>query len=273
MAKKEGFELSLYPASVAPDLSGGLPSGELRLLQKDIQTRFPDLHPSLKRNPWAYPLLDRLSFMPKDLDSSLRVGEIARRVLSGYEDRHPEIAIPQQTRDGIVLGSLLSDIGRADDDPEKMHEVYSAGIRWRDDPNAWQWTYVQAHPGRSSDLVVVAGRGTDSLEALIPRYHHGLKWKYPYTAVGAAPIETLPPEVQFGIYVAAAADVADAVTRNVKGEGRAYLDDDEFAGRDWVSVVTDEIAVDHEIAELAVLSTLQVKGVIDQSRVVFSHSA
>lgn len=232
-------------------------------LRQKVETDYAEIADVMDEHPWSYPLVDKLSVMPKDMESTLRGGVIVSRVVSTWNQEHPEEAFTPDESKAVVLGYLFTDIGRADEDKEEMDRVYASGRLWRNNPDAPEWAYVHQHPGRSRDLVLEAlgDEPVNNLVVHIPEHHHNRKWRNPYAAPDSADFEDLDPVTQRAIEIAAAVDVIEAITKNAKGEGRAYVDDKEFADVTWEEAVTSEVNVDQRIADIAVKHTLQYKGI------------
>lgn len=221
---------------------------------------------ALQRNPWASDLLENLGkTLPQDLKSSLRVAYITADVLAAANELGQRELFTQQESDAIILGGALQDIGRGFNPPEIRHQVYSSGVRWRDDPNAWQWDVVKQHPVQSHDIILATTgdpkEGVAYHAAQIVFSHHALKRQNPYPEPAEILLEGLDDFVKFGIAIVSAVDVAEAVSKNYKGEGRPYLQDEEFVGRTLSEIVRGEIIVDEMIAKLAAAHTLRLKGI------------
>lgn len=220
---------------------------------------------TLQRNPWAANLLEDFGkSLPHDLQSSLRVAYITADVMAAVNDLGLRNPFSQPENDAIILGGALQDIGRGFDPEEVREKVYSSGERWRDNPDAWQWDVVRHHPLQSHDLILASTgdpeEGVPYQAAQIAFLHHALKRLNPYPSPSEIPFDELDEAVQFGVTVVSAVDVAEAVSRNSQGEGRAYLLDEEFAGRRLSEIVQTELVVDETIAKLAAAHTLRLKG-------------
>lgn len=232
-------------------------------LRYKVETEYAEIADIMAENPWSYALVDKLSVMPKDLESSLRGGVIVSRVVSDWNGQYPEDAFTPDESKAVVLGYVFTDIGRADEDKEEMNRIYASGRLWRNNPDAPEWAYVQQHPGRSRDLVLeaIGAENADSLVAQIPAHHHNRKLRNPYAAPGSVGFDELDPVTQRAVEIAAAVDVIEAITKNAKGEGRSYVDDNEFADVTWEEAVLSEVNVDPRIADIAVKHTLQYKDI------------
>lgn len=221
---------------------------------------------TMHRHPWAVGLLrDFGSVMPYDLESSWRAAQITASVVTKLREQDENVFVTYDDIDTMVLGAALQDIGRGVEEPDIRREVYTEGIRWRDDPNAWQWDVVRRHPMQSHNLVLEVTDDPDTgvgyHVAQIVYLHHALKRKGPYPDIEEGTFDRLDPIVRQGIDIVAAVDVAEAVSKNYKGHGRRYLKDEEFAGLSLGEVVQGEIAVDERIANLAAEQTLRFKAI------------
>lgn len=260
---------SMDKGTFRPQLAGDTVSSSedakdpLSILRGKVETNYGEIADVMAENPWSYALVNKLSVMPKDLESTLRGGVIVSRVVAAWNARYPDRAFTPEESSDIVLGYIFTDIGRADEDKDEMDRVYASGRNWRNNPDAPEWAYVQQHPGRSRDLVLeaIGEEYVNSMVVAIPTYHHVLKRRNPYAAPGAVAFDTLDSKIQRAIEIAAAVDVIEAITKNAAGEGRSYVDDKEFENVTWEEAVLKEVCVDPDIAGLAVYNTLQYKGI------------
>lgn len=247
--------------------------------QEHLQSQRPRLHPEFttsrerfdftavfQRNPWAGGLLVEFGrILPGELEGSMRVAYITAATLNSLDGRDKGSPFQQFETDAIVLGGALQDIGKGTEPQEMREKVYANDVRWREDPHAWQWDVVQEHPRKSRDLVLSAIRdsydGTGYHVAQIVSLHHALKRENPYP--GTVNFDTYDDFIKFGLQIVVAADVADAISKNDKGQGRAYLQDEEFADRGLQEILQHEVVVGDQIAQFAVEHALRLKGKIN----------
>ncbi len=230
-----------------------------------------------KRNPWAHTLLQEFhKRMPEHARGGLVVARIVSEALAELDKQQGGGVFTQQERDAITLGAALHDIGKEDDHKSEEKSAYDMSQRWRDNPNAEQWFHIHQHPSAGRRRIQQLdgypwGRIGHDVGQIV-YLHHTFKRKDPYPVVGARFLNLFPPVIRDGARIVAGADVADAITNNQKGEGRAYARE-EFINNDLTTVrglataVWKELDIPWGIARLAAEKTLQVKRPAEQQRV------
>jgi hypothetical protein len=231
----------------------------LERFKATVREQHPLVGEVLDRNAWAYPSLMQFGdIAPKDLKSSLTAATVTANVVKELGETDPQLAFTSEGYDDTVVAATMGDVSRGFLPEDVLYDVYTSGVRWRDDPDAWQREIVERHPEESAKIVEDAG-GNDRVKQMVGT-HHGLKRNGSYIASDATPVDSVEDlETRIGTAIIVSADVAEAVSKNYAGEGRKKLEDAEFLGRDLAQIVTDEVDVDPIIAMLAAKHTLLVK--------------
>jgi len=240
----------------------------LSVATQQREERFDRFGGPFKRNLWAQTLLQEFhNRMPEHARGGMVVARIVSAALEELDNQQGGGPFNQQERDAIILGAALHDIGKTDQSQEES--AYDMSRRWRDDPNALQWAHIQRHPGESRRRIRELdgypwANGVGRNVGEIVYLHHAFKRKDPYPIAGIQFLDLFPRVVRDGARIIAGVDVADAITNNQKGEGRAYARE-EFANSDLTTVhglatvVWKELDIPWGIASLAAEKTLQVK--------------